>query len=601
MARVKLPLVTFKNERFFSLRTKLLFFAAVLVLLPGGLYGALALSSSRAALAQVVGRQLIEEARNSADRLATILRSERERLESFAMQDVMREIRIADLDKRISSFLASVKRGCPACVDLLVLDRTNRVVASSNPAWIGKSEDAPFGGAHEEKAITGPFQTSDGAAMLLRFMVSVPDPEARQEALGRLVALFHWERETDVIARVRENLVSVGFDANVFILDSRGIVIGAAAQPGRAWQSGDMVALQPLHAAGRATTGYIDSVAGMLVGHARLPDDLPPWTVVVAEPLANAFAPARRMAQLLATTLAVTLLAALAAALLAARRVTRPLAELTTVADTVGRGKRIDAPVPVRSRDEIGTLTAAFNRMAADLKRAERELVDAAKFSFVGELAAGVAHEVRTPLGVLRSSAQLLERSLDVKDDDSRELLRLLRDEVDRIERVVSSLLDLGRPRTMRLEPSPLGQILFRTADLVDAQARQKHLAIRRRPLDPDPIVFCDPELIYQVALNLLVNAMQVLPEGGSIEIGIVPARDGYAGFEIRDDGPGMADEVSARIFEPFFTRREGGTGLGLTFVQRVVQEHRGRVAVESKLGHGTTFRVTLPVAEVSK
>ena len=111
--------------------------------------------------------------------------------------------------------------------------------------------------------------------------------------------------------------------------------------------------------------------------------------------------------------------------------------------------------------------------------------------------------------------------------------------------------------------------------------------------------MLCDPELIYQVALNLLVNAVQILPDGGSIEISLLPARGGYAGFEVRDDGPGMTDEVRARIFEPFFTRREGGAGLGLTFVQRVVQEHHGRVWVESELGRGTVFRVDLPVLEI--
>ncbi|MGH2617686.1 MAG: ATP-binding protein, partial [Thermomicrobiales bacterium] len=252
-------------------------------------------------------------------------------------------------------------------------------------------------------------------------------------------------------------------------------------------------------------------------------------------------------------------------------------------------------------RDEIGTLTAAFNRMAADLSRAERELVDAAKFAFVGELAAGVAHEVRTPLGVLRSSAQLLERSLALKDDESRELLRLLQDEVDRIERVVSSLLELGRPREMRPEPSPLGQILFRAIDFVDAQARQKHITIRRHAVDPDPVILCDSELIYQVALNLLVNALQILPDGGAIDVGLLPVHDGTAGFEVRDDGPGMTDEVRRRVFEPFFTRRVGGAGLGLTFVQRVVQEHYGRIAVESAVGGGTVFRITLPLAEVPR
>jgi signal transduction histidine kinase len=585
--------------QFFSLRTKLLFFAAALVLIPGGIYGVITLSSSRAALAQVVGRLLVEKAREVADRLATTFRSEQKRLESFAVQDVMREIRIADFDKRISSFLASVKRGCPACVDLLVLDQSGLVVASSNPSWIGKTKDMTPGPADAGETIEGPFREADVAGALVRFTVPVPDPDAREATLGWIVALFDWERSTDVVARVRETLVSVGLDADVLILDARGFVIGGAARPGGAWRFGDTVALRPSNAEGRAAMAYVDSTVGMLVGHAGLPSDLPPWTVVVAEPLSEAFAPARRMAKLLATALAGTLLVALTIALVAARRVTQPLAELTEAAEAVGRGGKPMFIVPVRSRDEIGALTAAFNRMAADLKRAERELVDAAKFSFVGELAAGVAHEVRTPLGVLRSSAQILERSLEVKDDQSRELLRLLRDEVDRIERIVSALLELGRPREMRPEPSPLGQILFRAADFVEAQARQRRITLRRRAIDPDPVILCDPELIYQVVLNLLVNAIQILPDGGSIEIGLLPACDGYAGFEIRDDGPGMTEEVRARIFEPFFTRREKGVGLGLTFVQRVVQEHRGRIWVESEMDHGTVFRVNLPVSEV--
>lgn len=586
------------NTRFFSLRTKLLLFATAIVLIPGGIYGAITLSSSRAALAQVVGRQLVEEARTCADRLATTLRSERERLESFALQDVMREIRIADLDKRISSFLASAKRGCPACVDLLILNHGGQVVAASAPSWIGKTENTIPGGVDPEVTIEGPFQTT-AAGTLVRFTVPVPDPDAREATLGQLVALFDWGRGTEVIARVRESMMSVGLDPEVLILDARGIVIGSAAPPGGPWRLGDLMLLRTSNSKDYATTGYIDSTAARLIGHARLPDDLPPWTVVVAEPLANAFAPARRMVTLLATVLGGTLFVALTISLLAARQVTEPLTELTKAAETVGRGVRPESTVPVRSRDEIGTLTNAFNHMAADLKRAERELVDAAKFSFVGELAAGVAHEVRTPLGVLRSSAQLLERSLELKDDESRELLRLLRDEVDRIERVVSALIELGRPREMHPEPSPLGQILFRTTDFVDAQARQKRVTLQRHAIDPDPVVQCDPELIHQVALNLLVNAVQILPEGGAIEIAILPARNGYAGFEVRDNGPGMTDEVCARIFEPYFTRRVGGSGLGLTFVQRVVQEHRGRVSVESTLGQGTVFRVTLPVAEI--
>lgn len=586
-----------KRLSVFSIRTKLLFFAAMLIVIPGGIYSAVTLANSRAALAHVIGRHLVEEARSSVDRLSTVLRSEQERLASLAMQDVMREIRIEDFDKRISSVLTSVKRGCSACADLFVLNREGRVVASSNASSLGKREDRIWGKDSSEKTIDGPILTDSEDALLLRFSVPVPDPDAPQMRIGRLVALFDWEHATDVVTRVRENLVSVGLQVDVLILDQRRVVIGGATQSRETWPRGKVVQFTNLNY--RTDLGSLDSTAEMLIGHASLPGDLPPWTIVVAESFSEAFAPAHRAVALLAVILAGALLLALMTALIAAARVTRPLIELTQVAEVVGRGQRFTSLVPVRSRDEIGTLTAAFNRMATDLKRAEQELVEAAKFSFVGELAAGVAHEVRTPLGVLRSAAQLLERSLEVNDDESRELLRLLPEEVDRIERVVSALLDLGRPRELRLEPAALGHIVLRAVDFIEPQARQKQITIRRHVSAPDLVVLCDPELIYQVALNLLVNAVQILFNGGILEIALLPVRNGYAGFEVRDDGPGMTEEVRTRIFEPFFTRREGGTGLGLTFVQRVIQEHGGRVFVESERGCGAVFRVLLPVAEV--
>lgn len=587
-----------RSVQVFSLRTKLLLFAAALVLLPAGIYGLITVTSSRAALARVVGRQLVVEARNAADRLATTLRSERERLDSFALQDMMREIRVGDIDKRISSFLASARRGCPGCVDLLVLDRDGRVVASSNASLIGRSAHATLGDAGTTEAITGPLEAPEARRRVLQFSAPIPDPDAPQATLGRLVVLYDWARATEVISRVRENLVSVGLDADVLVLDAHGVVIGGAARADGPWQPGETIDPGSSNGGERGPAGHIDPAAGMLLGRARLPDDLPPWTIVAAQPLSEAFAPAHRTVRLMAAALSGMLLVVLAIALAAARRVTRPLAELTSAAEQVGRGGGPAPVVPVRSRDEIGTLATAFNRMGVDLRRAERELVEAAKFAFVGELAAGVAHEVRTPLGVMRSSTQLLERALEAKDDEVRELLQLLRDEVDRIERVVSGLLELARPRALQLAPCALGQIVFRAADLVEAQAREKGVAVRRRPLEPDPAALCDPELVYQVALNLLVNAVQILPAGGSVAIALLPPRDGHVGFEVRDDGPGMTDEVRAQVFQPFFTRRDGGAGLGLTFVQRVVQEHRGRISVESAVGRGTAFRVELPAAE---
>jgi two-component system sensor histidine kinase AtoS len=120
-----------------------------------------------------------------------------------------------------------------------------------------------------------------------------------------------------------------------------------------------------------------------------------------------------------------------------------------------------------------------------------------------------------------------------------------------------------------------------------------------RAPAAREPDVACEPELVQQVAVNLLVNAVQALPDGGRVELRILEARDGQGGFEVRDDGAGIPEGMRERIFQPFVTGRHGGVGLGLTFVKRVVHDHRGRIEVESEPGAGTCVRVLLPVAEV--
>jgi signal transduction histidine kinase len=580
----------------FSIRTKLLVFVASLVVILGTIAGVVAVSSGRTALTKVIGRQLAGESRNAADRLASTLRTQRDNLDSFARQDVMREIRIGDLDKRISSFLASLRSGCPICLDFLVFDREDRVVAASHPSALDRL-DVPLPTATDRPTVEGPLASPAHGRPILRFWAPIPDPDRPAERLGWLLARIDWERASDATLRVRENLLAMGIDADVLVLDADGLVIGGAPRPHGAWRLGARIPFATHPAATVAPEGHVDRSAGVLFGAAAMPDGVFPWSVVVAEPLREAFAPVRRMAWVLAAVLAATLLAALAVALAAARRVTRPLATLTAAALAVGRGDGPPPAVVVRTRDEIGTLAAAFNRMAVDLAAAERRLVDAAKFAFVGELAAGVAHEVRTPLGVLRSSTQLLARSYAPPDAESRELLQIMRDEVDRVERVVSGLLELGRPRELRLEAAALGAIVFRAADFVEAQARGAGVALRRHPLDPDPLTWCDPDLVYQVVLNLLVNAIQVLAPGRRVDLVMLPTRDGMAGFEVRDDGPGVPPDLRERIFQPFVTRREGGSGLGLTFVQRVVLEHHGRVTVGDNAGGGAVFRVELPAA----
>jgi signal transduction histidine kinase len=297
--------------------------------------------------------------------------------------------------------------------------------------------------------------------------------------------------------------------------------------------------------------------------------------------------------------MALALASALALATLAARRVASPLSELTLAIRGLSRGDPAVLRVPVRSQDELGSLAAAFNHMASELDRVQRNLVEAEKFAFVGELASGVAHEVRTSLGVLRSSVQILEGSLPPDaDGDAAELVQMIRAEADRLAGVVDDLLSLDRPRPLHLQPLPVSQAVFRAADFVEPQAEEKGIRQRRTPASRETAVLCDAEAIYQVAVNLLVNAVEALGKGGTIEVEILAADRGYAGFAVRDDGAGVPEALRDRIFQPFVTARDGGVGLGLTFVKRVVHEHQGRIFLEPGSGAGACFRVELPIVE---
>jgi signal transduction histidine kinase len=176
----------------------------------------------------------------------------------------------------------------------------------------------------------------------------------------------------------------------------------------------------------------------------------------------------------------------------------------------------------------------------------------------------------------------------------------MIRDEVARLGGIVNDLLTLDRARPLELEPALVSKPMLRAVEFVAPQAREKDIRLEGTGVPNEAAVLCEPELVYQVAVGLLVNAIQAVEPGGLVEARVLEASGRYGGFEVRDDGPGIPEELRERIFQPFVTARRGGVGLGLTFVKRVVHDHHGRVTVESQPGCGTRFRVHLPLAGIA-
>jgi PAS domain S-box-containing protein len=239
------------------------------------------------------------------------------------------------------------------------------------------------------------------------------------------------------------------------------------------------------------------------------------------------------------------------------------------------------------------------HKQAAELQRA-------AQLSFVGELAAGLAHEIKNPLAGIQGAVDILIRRRD-KNDPEREALEGMRQEVSRIDSTVRALLDRARPRQVLVVESSLTAVVDRAVSLakgqlLDAAARGRHIRIEFEPPE-DPIIMpIDAPQIEDAVLNLIINAIEAVGTGGCVRVRVERTQDDRpnergeeAIVEVEDNGPGISQEDLGRIFNPFFTTRNTGTGLGLPAVRRIARLHGGRVEVSSTPGVGSVFTIHLP------
>ena len=248
-------------------------------------------------------------------------------------------------------------------------------------------------------------------------------------------------------------------------------------------------------------------------------------------------------------------------------------------------------------RDEAGTVLGAlevFNDLT-EVKRLEAEVQRVQTLAALGEMAATVAHEIRNPLGGIAGYAGMLERDL-AADDPNRRLVHKITEGVGRLNRIVVSLLNYTRPLSLNVHPVNLAALVEETTAFfaIDIERSREDIRIERAFPADELICRVDPEQLQQVILNLLQNAMQAMPEGGAIEVGL--RAEGNTGVLIvGDTGVGMDDEVREKLFTPFFTTKEDGTGLGLVTSKKIIDAHNGQIRVDSEPERGTQFSISLP------
>jgi signal transduction histidine kinase len=236
---------------------------------------------------------------------------------------------------------------------------------------------------------------------------------------------------------------------------------------------------------------------------------------------------------------------------------------------------------------------AASNR---SLREAEKQVQRAERLAALGQLTAGLAHELRNPLGTIKASADMLEKSLPQQDEIARELSGYISSEVDRTNSLVSRFLDFARPLELRPGVTDLGEVLTSAvrATRLDAESQRVNVTLQA---PPEAIRFSlDAELMERVFVNLILNAIQASSPGSGVALEL-EQQGSNAIVRVIDHGEGIDPERREAIFNPFVTTKASGTGLGLAIVAKIVDEHRGKIHVQSNPGEGSVFTVTIPMS----
>ncbi len=328
----------------------------------------------------------------------------------------------------------------------------------------------------------------------------------------------------------------------------------------------------------------------------------------------------QRRNRILATTVLLVVLLSVLILITVRRNVSRPIGELIQRIREIGRG-RWEQRISASGQDEIASLAREFNSMSEELQRTytnflgeqaqkmklERDLRHSERLASVGQLAAGLAHELGTPLNIISGRAEYLSRR-PRSAEETKDNLEVIRSQSDRIVGIMRRLLEFARRKEPNFRPVEVRALLENIHHMLEHQLHEKHIRVQCEAPPSLPLLHADPELLQQVFLNLYSNALHALSDGGVIRIGAqvsAATNHGPAGPDgarrlriiFEDNGTGIAREHLDRIFDPFFTTKDigEGTGLGLSVTYGIIKDHGGDIRVESEPGRYTRFIIELP------
>ncbi len=385
----------------------------------------------------------------------------------------------------------------------------------------------------------------------------------------------------------------LGSTGRVYLLDTHGEVV--ASDPDFGPAIGTVIATgdaTTMDMGGSAIRHYVDTRGRKVLG-VQAPIALLPWTTVAELGESEALAWLRTLLYRALGTTIVTLFAAAMVGLWLSGRLNRPLRQLADVAHRVRQGHLNERVGPVVGL-EAEEVREAFNKMLDDLRRNQEELIRTAALASVGELTSSIVHEMRNPLSSIKMNLQTLNAA--VRDDTTlNELAVIAREQVVRVEIMLTELLHFGRPVELQKREMSFSEVARRSMDIVHEAAEERRVTIETRDDLHGAPLYCDPEHMGRALSNLLLNAVQASPADSTVWLRADRDDAGIIRVRVEDNGQGLTKEAAERVFQPFFSSKAGGVGLGLANVKKIIELHGGDVRAQNRPERGAVFTLRLP------
>ena len=541
------------------------------VLIPSITIATLAFVEARNVLKFEIEHDLNTRAIAAMDEIDRMVFERLQNVASWSQLEVMQDARIGDIDKRLSTFLSDLKHNYSGVYSgLYVIDQHKKIISSSELDAINQTLKLTDRWEHISLNTTNlDLHVIRDEKLPISTMIS---NEFGSNQTYYLVVYFNQQQLEQVL-----NHATTGRSA-VILRDSQHKIIANTAL----LQKDD----------------YDQTMKARVLSEGFRSFKSLNWQLEIIKYRDDALAPIKQMGLIMLALSIMTLLISFLIAIPVAKYITKPISKLTIFAKNfVSSG--IQSKPPEGGPVEIKEMTEAFTRMIANLEKSQENLTRAAKLAVVGEMAAAMSHEVRTPLGIIRSSAQVLMREPQLTKE-GKEVCGFVISETERLNKLVSTLIDAAKPRALDLKPNDIIGLTKHALALLKVEAEKKNIQLHfEAHAMPELILNIDVAQMTQVVLNLLMNAIQILSEGGQVRVTISRMQT-HAQISVADDGPGISEDKRNHVFDPFFSQRAGGIGLGLAIVRQIVYAHFGEIFVQESPQHGAEFIIRLPYLNIN-